>query len=208
MARVWSSAILAVVLFGAGLRLPSGLDPTRKTVRPGRGGTAASATPTPVPASPPLTDADVDLFVREWPAFQQAVSAIGGGPEDATAPAAESLPEADRAVEADAAFRKALSSLNTDPDAFLSLYRRVSAAWWAMTQADDRTAADETLDREIAELERVSGSDGPGAQAVKEMRGTDKAFHEQAAARPSEVPKASIDVVRKNRDRLSPIFGI
>jgi hypothetical protein len=208
MARVWSSALLAVALLGSGLHLPSGLDPTRKSVRPGRGGTAVSATPTPVPASPPLTDGDVDLFVREWPAFRDAVSAIGEGADDATAAAADSLPEADRAVEADAAFRKALSALNTDPDAFLSLYRRVSAAWWAMVQADDRTAADETLDREIAELERVSGADGPGAEAAREMRATDDAFHQQAAARPSEVPKASIDVVRKNRDRLSPIFGL
>lgn len=154
----------------------------------------------------PLRPGEVALFLRLWPVFEEAVATLRtieppgkGGPQDAEA-----------ALRADERIRRSLSERDVDPEAFLALHEKVSAAWWALLQAEDLAAADRTFQAQIEALEtaaRSDGKDASGMQAVREMRRQREALGAEPVPDPLAVPAASIEAVRAHREELQEVFG-
>ena len=210
---VWLAA--AAALYGV---LPCRLDPKCTKVTPGRPAKHAIPTATAAPtAAPALADADVDRFLRQWPAFQQAMSTLGQAPATAQpAQAHDDLSDSELALQADQRLRDEMKRAGADPDEFLDLYLRVSGAWFAMVQADDHAAVDDALESELADLRKVSGTDASatdatglptGARAAGEISRADQRLHSREVATPSDVPASSIALVRRRAAELGRIFA-
>ena len=164
---------------------------------------AAKPSTTPIP---PLADEEVGRFLALWPAFEGAMKTLSiVEPRPDVDP--DGLAQADVALATDTRMRASLESLGATPDEFLLLYRRVSGAWWAMTQAEDHASADAALDAEVADLEKVSGKDSGARRAADEMRKHREDLEHAEDKLPGEIPGASIETVRRHRAALARIFG-
>ena len=168
----------------------------------------AKAKPASTPI-PPLADGEVERFLALWPAFEGAMKTLSiVEPRPGVDP--DGLAQAEVAFRTDERMRESLQSLGATPDEFLLLYRRVSGAWWAMTQQEDHARADAALDAEVAELDRVSGRDPKrtgGKRAADEMRKHRQDLEHAEDTLPGEIPGPSIETVRRHRDALARIFG-
>lgn len=202
-------AIFTAALVGPLLFAGEGLAKKKKVRAPGANRVeAADAKPsvTPIPA---LSDVEVERFLALWPAFESAMKTLAEvEPRPDVDP--DGLAQAEVAFRTDARVRASLESLGATPDEFLLLYRRVSGAWWAMTQAEDHARADAALDAEVAALDRVSGSEPKrtgGKRAADEMRKHRQDLEHAEDKLPGEVLGESIETVRRHRDTLARIFG-
>jgi hypothetical protein len=163
----------------------------------------AAAVETPGPPAP-LTDEEVLAFVRLWPVYREALGALGRAPAPEESPGGDPLAAADAAFAAASAVRDAFEKAGISTDTFLDLYRRISTAWFALLEREERAATDAAFNAQLAALAKVAHDDEGASETLR-------ALTDAAAARPApsgaEVPSASIENVARHRADLRLIFG-